>query len=259
MKEFIAITLSYLILSVLSFQASSFLPRITNNPKYSLHVTKEDEKDESTFDFSNSDESSKTIVSTLTNVVNALMTSNKDPPESGTLSSAQEKQGPAPSTPVELLRSIESDYIKNNYLWTGDIYLPAFESDCKFTDPTLSFIGLDTYVTNIQNLKPILNFVLGSSDYNNCESKLLSIELNESERYIETRWNMIGRLEGLFWKPTIDVIGRTKFWFRTTSIKENDSNECMFKVFFYDESWEMSTAKALMQILTPINSNTSKK
>lgn len=242
-----------LILSILTVHTSCFTLRTTKSPKYSssaCYFTKDDNDNElSTFDFSNSDTSSKTIVSTLTNIVNGLMT-NKKPNNSETDVIVQAKQQPAPSTPSDLLKFIEDDYIKNNYLWTGDIYLPAFESDCQFTDPTLSFTGLDTYVTNIQNLRPILNVVLGSSDYNNCYSKLLSIELNESEQYVQTRWNMVGTLEGLFWKPTIDVIGRTKFWFKKTSIEEG-SNHGVAKVFFYDESWEISTAKALMQILTP--------
>ena len=163
-----------------------------------------------------------------------------------------ENEESAPSTPRELMNYIENDYTKNNYLWTGNIHLPAFESNCQFTDPTLSFTGLDTYVTNIKNLNPILKFVLGSSTYDNCKSQLLSIELNESEKYVQTRWRMLGSLDGLFWKPTIDVVGRTKFWFRETQVKDKSKPNAS-KVFFYDESWEMSTTEALKQILTPGN------
>ena len=58
---------------------------------------------------------------------------------------------------------------------------------------------------------------------------------------------MEGSLSGLFWKPKIDVIGRTKFWFREREV----DGEKVSKVYFYDESWEMSTVDALKQILTP--------
>ena len=55
---------------------------------------------------------------------------------------------------------------------------------------------------------------------------------------------MVGDLTGLFWKPRIDVIGRTKFWFKT------DENGDV-RVYFYDEIWEMPAAKALLQLITP--------
>ena len=58
---------------------------------------------------------------------------------------------------------------------------------------------------------------------------------------------MEGSLSGLFWKPKIDVIGRTKFWFRERDV----GGEKVSKVYFYDESWEISTGDALKQILTP--------
>uniref|UniRef100_A0A7S2K149 SnoaL-like domain-containing protein n=1 Tax=Leptocylindrus danicus TaxID=163516 RepID=A0A7S2K149_9STRA len=150
-----------------------------------------------------------------------------------------------PGSPEELLSRIRDDYVVYNYLWTGDIYTPAFEKDCRFTDPTLSFVGTDTFVSNVQNLKPIIDTLATG-----CKSDLLDICINEEEGYIESRWNMIGDLSGLPWKPRIDVIGRTKFWYRQVT-DEGEDGVAGFRVFFYDEKWEMPAGKALLQLVTP--------
>jgi hypothetical protein len=96
------------------------------------------------------------------------------------------------------------------------------------------------------------------------ESILLSIEDNPRDGYIETRWNMVGTLDKnpiLFWKPTIDVIGRTKFWYRRQEEKTNDDDDdqsgsyahsaCYYQVWFYDEEWEVPAYKALLQLISP--------
>lgn len=147
---------------------------------------------------------------------------------------------PPPLTPADLLEKIRDDYVVNNYLWTGDIHIPAFERDCRFTDPTLSFVGIDKFVTNVQNLRPIVNFLTGPGE---CRSDLLQISLDEEEGYVQSRWNMVGELETLPWKPRIDVIGRTKFWYSNA--------EEGVRVYFYDECWELPAGRALLQLVTP--------
>ena len=64
----------------------------------------------------------------------------------------------------------------NNYLWTGDIHLPAFEPECTFTDPTLSFTGRDKFVSNVKNLRPIIDILTGDSQ---CKSDLLDIKVKD--------------------------------------------------------------------------------
>jgi hypothetical protein len=165
------------------------------------------------------------------------------------------------------MEKIKDDYVVNNYLWTGDIYLPAFEPNCQFTDPTLSFVGTDKFVSNVENLQPILDFLTKEDDVR--KSDLLDIQLNDEEGYIESRWNMVGQLSVLPWQPKIDVIGRTKFWYRNTSMKAsasasattsskdpNDGGEAQdnvsaLRVFYYDEQWEMPAIRALLQLVTP--------
>lgn len=146
-----------------------------------------------------------------------------------------------PKSPQELMEKIKEDYVLKNYLWTGDIYTPAFELDCEFKDPTLTFTGTDTFIRNVQNLVPIVEFFTSNGSGN--RSDLLDISINDEKQYIQTRWNMVGDLSTLPWRPKIDVIGRTKFWYR----KVEDG---VFRVYFYDEEWEIPAAKALLQLVT---------
>ena len=166
------------------------------------------------------------------------------------------------------MEKIKDDYVVNNYLWTGDIYLPAFDQNCQFTDPTLSFVGRDKFVNNVQNLRPIVDFLTNEEDI--CKSDLLDIRINEEEQYVESRWNMFGQLSVLPWKPCIDVIGRTKFWYRNSAEQRNDDNgdnrkkldESLsqgLRVYYYDEKWEMPAGKALLQLVTPGGTITSQK
>lgn len=210
--------------------------------------------------YKDSDGASKGIVGSLTGIVNkvsATAREQRDEPSSSSLA-----PNSAPQTPEELLERIQKDYEERNYLWTGDLDLDCFFKDCVFTDPTISFVGTDKFTENTQNLVPIVEAF--AEDY---RSDLLSISLGSGRKsnnenvvdgldadgfYIESRWNMVGSLTAspwFFWKPKIDVIGRTKFWFRR---EEGDSNKGGgYKVYFYDESWEIAAWKALLQIITP--------
>ena len=154
---------------------------------------------------------------------------------------------PAPASPQELMERIRDDYIVNNYLWTGNIDLSAFQEDCQFTDPTLTFTGRDKFVSNVSNLRPIVDSLI---EPGGCASNLLDISLNEDEGYVQSRWNMVGDLTGLPWKPRIDVIGRTKFWYNKEKGSVSNENEEGVRVRFYDEEWELPAWKALLQLVT---------
>jgi hypothetical protein len=209
----------------------------------SLHA-----KDEKTSRYEDSDVGSKGLVSSLTTLVNSF--GRKEASPKAALS------GVPPASPEELLERIRRDYTVKNYLWTGDIDLPAFDKKCRFTDPTLSFTGTDQFVTNLQNLRPIVDAVI-----DDCRSDLLDIQL--TPEYVQTRWNMVGELSALPWKPKIDVIGRTKFWYRQSADANDDTTTTTesttastdsgkgYSVFFYDEEWEIPAAKALLQLITP--------
>lgn len=106
-------------------------------------------------------------------------------------------------------------------------------------------MGVDKYIENVGNLVPVVNYLLGDEQLS--RSELLNITLNDEEKYIETRWNMVGELNRLFWKPKIDVIGRTKFWFKEVV---QDEEEPAIQVYFYDEMWEIPAGLALLQLVS---------
>jgi hypothetical protein len=191
-------------------------------------------KEKNTSSYDSSNVASKGVVSSLTNLVNTFSRKKSS-------MDADTPQKDSPRSPEELLKRIREDYTRKNYLWTGNIDLTAFDNECTFTDPTLSFTGTDVFVRNIQNLRPIVDALVPPGE---CSSVLLDIQLNKKEGYVKTRWNMVGNLQRLPWKPRIDVIGRTKFWYQ----KDFDRK---FRVVFYDEEWEIPAAKALLQLLTP--------
>lgn len=123
----------------------------------------------------------------------------------------------------------------------------CFRKDCEFTDPTISFRGLDRFISNVQNLRIVVDALTESDDAgsNGCRSDLWEIEL--SDEFVKTRWNMVGELSRLPWRPRIDVVGNTKFWFTDDSI----DGESSFQVQRYDESWEVPASQALLQLITP--------
>ena len=183
----------------------------------------------------------KGIVSSLTSMTNSAM-QNASPDADATSLDRELEISNAPTSPQELLSRIRDDYTQNNYLWTGKLDTSAFVSDCTFTDPTLSFVGVDKFVSNMGNLVPIVEYLLGDEQLS--RSELLNIALNEEGGYIETRWNMVGELNRLFWRPKIDVIGKTKFWYKEVG------EESAVQVYFYDEMWEIPAGRALLQLVT---------
>lgn len=194
----------------------------------------------------------KGIVSSLTSLTNSIFQPTQDTTVTSSSYTTTNDTTVPPTSPEELLTRIQNEYTTNNYLWTGNIDTSSFVSNCTFTDPTLSFVGVDKYVTNVGNLVPVVNYLLGKEQYS--KSDLLNITLNEKEQYVETRWNMVGTLNTLFWKPKIDVIGRTKFWYNEdddANMNVGEGRKTYYQVYFYDEMWEIPAGLALLQLITP--------
>jgi len=202
----------------------------------------------SSISYDETDASSKGLVSSLTGLVNFFSFKNNDPEtiNNDDKTTRAVSHGSPPATPEELLERIRDDYVVRNYLWTGKIDLTVFDQQCKFTDPTLSFEGTNQFTENLKNLVPIVDAL---TEPGGCQSILLDIQLYRDKGYVQSRWNMLGSLTGLPWKPKIDVIGRTKFWYKPVEIASKSQSG--FQVYSYDEEWEIPAGKALLQLITP--------
>lgn len=118
--------------------------------------------------------------------------------------------------------------------FAGNIDASLYDPDCVFTDPTLSFKGLDTFQRNVANLRPILNRLVpdGACD-------LFGIDLEEGACEVCARWRMYGTLR-LPWRPRIDLTGQTRFRY---------APERGGRVVEYREQWDLSAAEALLQLV----------
>lgn len=222
------------------------LQRTQTSQIFATNDSSDDDNSGSSSSYESSASVTKGLVSSLTSLTNNIFGGNSNKESTTGTAVLEISQNTPPTSPEELLIRIQKDYTQNNYLWTGNIDTSSFVSNCTFTDPTLSFVGVDKYVENVGNLVPIVEYALGSEQISN--STLLDITLEKEKGYIQTRWNMIGELNALFWKPKIDVIGRTKFWYQE---KETNSNNNAVQVYFYDEEWEIPAGLALLQLVTP--------
>jgi hypothetical protein len=214
---------------------------------------------------------SQGIVSALTAVVNAFSfntNTNKNKIASAAETPPLSSSSP-PTNAEELMRRIACDYAERNYLWTGDLDYTCYEENCRFADPTLTFTSTATYARNVGNLVPIVDRWV-DKDGGGPRSELISIRLvvegdsnnynkdtsssssatssssasSSSKSFVQTRWNMVGDLR-LPWRPRIDVMGQTRFWFDTT----NDDGGV--RIYHYDETWEIPPWRALLQLVTP--------
>ena len=94
------------------------------------------------------------LVELLTRVVNFFGNSGEgEKQEEGQAKAVKPITTTAPPlTEDELLQGLKADFEKNQYLWTGKITPELYCQSCTFTDPTLSFSGLETFLKNLENL-----------------------------------------------------------------------------------------------------------
>ena len=172
----------------------------------------------------------KGIVSGLTNVVNF----GKPPPPPVPPRLSEKVQ------PEELLEGLRSDFVDREYLWSGKITPELYGEGCEFSDPTLSFTGLSTFLENIRNLDPILEKYVPKGRR---RVELKTIDLNRDRKQVVATWRMVGDL-ALPWRPRIDLDGRTAFSYDAEAPNSG-------RIVRYRETWEIAPAIALLQILQP--------
>lgn len=147
---------------------------------------------------------------------------------------------------------------------------------CTFTDPTLSFAGLDTFTNNLANLQPILRRLVRNSDVELYSCRLLgdaeegtgaTVSASgggvdpgvrtdgdgsggggrsdgEGGGKVRASWRMTGNLR-LPWRPRIDLCGQTTFTFKDWGARRG----CLITA--YQEEWELSAAEAVLQLVKP--------
>ena len=230
-------------------------------PRRSLVVSKAstgggggDDDDDNDVKRSNYKETSgavKGLVSGLTAVVNAFGVGGGDVASSGSSGATRRERRearPPPSTPRNpsaLAADIAREFTEAKYLWTGDINPEMYDLYCTFTDPTLSFAGLETFQRNLANLQPVLSRLVRDSDV-----ELYSCELAGDEQggggggAVRARWRMTGNLR-VPWRPRIDLEGQTTFTFKDYG----GDRGCLITA--YQEEWGLSAGEAVMQLVTP--------
>ena len=171
----------------------------------------------------------KGLVASLTAVVNAIGGKASEPV-------ARTLEFDALSSD-EILAGLQRDFVENEYLWSGKITPELYDEECVFRDPTLSFAGLSTFESNLENLDPYIERFVPAAT-RRCELK--SIQLLEDGEAVVAEWRMVGEI-ALPWRPRLDLDGRTRYSLG------GEGN----RITFYDESWGLTPWQALLQLVKP--------
>lgn len=110
-------------------------------------------------------------------------------------------------TTQELFDGIRNDF-KNGYLFTGEIDPELYNSNCTFTDPTISFRGLSTFQRNIKAIQPLFKRFLGDSLV-----VLYDLQINATENSIRAYWRMSSSIKIFPWNPRIELPGSNSEYF----------------------------------------------
>ena len=221
--------------------------RTARNDPGAAPSSADDEETASDASFSNFAETSgavKGLVSGLTNIVNAFGVGLESNEAEEGLTRKQRRDARAlPSVarnPAMLASDISKEFTEAKYLWTGAIDPELYDLFATFCDPTLAFVGLDTFERNLKNLQPVLQRVVRDSDV-----ELYACALSEDDpSQIRASWRMTGDLN-FPWRPRIDLRGRTTFTFKDYGVDRG----CL--IVAYKEEWELSAGEAVGQLLRP--------
>ena len=167
----------------------------------------------------------KGIVGGLTALVNAI---------AGGAAEADEVDNRPPVSAADLATGLRGDFDRG-YLFSGEIDSDLYDLQCRFTDPTLSFVGLRQFEKNIRNLGPILD-----AAFDEPRTTLFSLTERPEDRQVIARWRMAGEINAP-WKPFLELEGETTFSY----------NEVTGRVVDYDEAWVQEAGAVLLQLVRP--------
>jgi len=130
-----------------------------------------------------------------------------------------------------VLAAIRSDYEVNKYFVSGQGDMSAYDSNCEFSDPFVSFNGVERFKQNVSNLGAYLEDV-----------QLDILDWKESDDNVDVKWRFSCVID-LPWKPRLAAAGGTKHVF---------SSETGL-VVKHIESWDVEVNKVLKSLLEPAN------
>ena len=137
-------------------------------------------------------------------------------------------------TPQEVRDGLAEDY-RNEYLWSGKITPELYDERCVFTDPTLSFAGLDVFESNLKNLDPWIERFVPAP-----QRRVDLYSLKQTGTTVTASWRMVGALK-LPWRPRLDLNGTTTYTLGGAG----------GRISAYDETWAITAGDALLQLLKP--------
>ena len=126
------------------------------------------------------------------------------------------------------IASIREDY-SQEYFVTGKGKMLSYAKDCEFSDPFVSFKGLERFKQNVGNLGGMMRDV---------DLKITSFE--ETEEGVATEWRFSCVLD-LPWRPALAASGGTRH------VIDEETNSVVKHI----ERWDIEPGKVLKQLLKP--------
>jgi len=130
---------------------------------------------------------------------------------------------------ADVVAELKADYAEN-YFISGRGLMRAYEENCTFADPFVSFDGKDRFIKNVSNLGPLLEDV-----------DLVITAFEEGEREIKTSWRFAASIPSLPWNPRLAAAGST------THVLSDRSG----LVVKHIEEWSVDPTKVLLQLVKP--------
>ncbi|PNW82748.1 hypothetical protein CHLRE_06g292400v5 [Chlamydomonas reinhardtii] len=129
---------------------------------------------------------------------------------------------------AEILASIRADY-DEQYFVRGVSEMSAYDPQCVFADPFVSFSGTQRFKQNVSNLGGLMSDI-----------KLDVYDWQEGDNTLTTRWRFSCLLD-LPWRPRLAAAGGTT----------HVIDPARGLVVRHEERWEVEPAKVVAQLFTP--------
>lgn len=146
-------------------------------------------------------------------------------------SNRSDEKGEGTSRPIErreVLQMLRDDYDKC-YFISGLGEMSAYDPNCTFADPFVSFNGVDRFKKNVGNLGSLMQDV-----------KLEITDWREGEESVQSKWRFSCILD-LPWRPRLAAAGGTTHVF----------DERTGKVVEHIEDWDIEPGKVVRDLLRP--------